>query len=72
MKLRYADFDQEPGEGQRVAFYMNDRLFFLTGIAEETETTVTFRNREVIAADDEPANTPPEYGDTTMNFTVKK
>jgi hypothetical protein len=63
MKLKYADRDQEPAEGQRTAFYMNDRLFLLTGVAAETDDTVTFYKREVISADAAPpANQPPAGG----------
>jgi hypothetical protein len=72
MKLRYADRDQEPAEGQRTAFYMNGRLYFLTGVAAETGDTVTFRKREVIAADapTPPENLPQTGGDTTSLYDV--
>lgn len=48
MKLRYADRNQEPAEGQRTAFYSDGRLYFLTGVASETADTVTFYRREVV------------------------
>lgn len=67
MKLKYADRNQEPAEGQRAAFYMNDRLYFLTGIASETEETVTFYKREVIS---DAANQPPIATDILIEGTI--
>lgn len=71
MKLRYADRAQEPAEGQRTAFYMNDRLYFLTGVVAETDTSVTFTKREVVSDDPGPAEEPPAEIADPLIFNVE-
>lgn len=71
MKLRYADRAQEPAEGQRAAFYMNDRLYFLTGVVAETDYSVTFAKREVVSDDPVPADEPPPEITDPLTFNVE-
>lgn len=69
MSLKYADRDQEPAAGLRNALYEDGRLYFVTGLRQHADGTVTFNMREVVF-EGAAANTPPVAGDITFEGTV--